>query len=697
MSEFLNDLRGPMVEDDEDEEDFASGMPTQGFERDNSNEFEDLMKEATKELLKRLYSSKHTASEMRWHKEKRVDTEGVLRHPADAAGWKHLDTEFPHFASDLRNVRLALASDGFNPSSNMNHSYSMWSVILVPYNLPPWKCMKEPYFFMSLLIPGPKSPGKDIDVYLQPLIEELKELWTNGVRTYDCFSGEYFKMHAALLWTINDFPAYGDLSGWSTKGYQACPICKEDTSSFRIRGKISFMGHRCYLPEMHSWRRSKCHDGKIERRLPPAIMDGDEILHEVTYLKFPPFGKHPSNAKKKRKRDSRTKRSIFFELPYWSKLLLRHKVDVMHIEKNVCDSLVGTLLSIEGKSKDTSNARLDLQDLKIRKELHLQKQGNKYLKPQATYTLTRRDQIEFCKFLKSIKFPDGFVSNISRCVSVEDGRIWGLKTHDCHVLLQRILPIGIRAYVQKNVSTSIVELCKFFRDLCVKIISTSDLDRLEADIVLILCKLEKVFPPAFFDVMVHLAVHLPYEAKVVGPVSYSWMYPIERSLWTLKQYVTNKARPEGSIAKAFVMNEALTFCSLQSARPLGCPTLRRLFDDEKRIVHWQHLRMLRPWAVSATDLYRNHQLQFSDWFKSQVLELRKDGNISDDHYSLAMGPASHAPSYSGCIVNRTRFHNTERDTRRVTQNSGVMVSGDTEGDDKNFYGVLSEVLDLDLS
>ena len=124
------------------------------------------------------------------------------------------------FAQDPRNVRLGLVTDGFNPFGNMNNSYSMWPVIVFPYNLPPWKCMKEPFLIMSLLIPGPKSPGKDIDVYLRPLVEELKELWDVGVATYDVSKGQHFRMNAAVLWTVNDFPAYRDLSGWSTKGYK---------------------------------------------------------------------------------------------------------------------------------------------------------------------------------------------------------------------------------------------------------------------------------------------------------------------------------------------------------------------------------------------------------------------------------------------------------------------------------------------
>ena len=77
---------------------------------------------------------------MRWHKEKRLHEDGVLRHPADSKVWKDFDNQYPWFAQNARNVRLALATDGFNPFGTMSNSYSMWPVVLVPYNMPPWKC-----------------------------------------------------------------------------------------------------------------------------------------------------------------------------------------------------------------------------------------------------------------------------------------------------------------------------------------------------------------------------------------------------------------------------------------------------------------------------------------------------------------------------------------------------------------------------
>ncbi|KAA0055506.1 uncharacterized protein E5676_scaffold282G00500 [Cucumis melo var. makuwa] len=115
---------------------------------------------------------------MRWHKDNQVETEDVLRHPANAEGWKHFDCEFFYFTSDSWNVRLRLASDGFNLFGNMSTLYNMWHVVIIPYDFSPWKCMKESNFFISLLIPSPRSPGREIDIYLQLLIEELKELWT---------------------------------------------------------------------------------------------------------------------------------------------------------------------------------------------------------------------------------------------------------------------------------------------------------------------------------------------------------------------------------------------------------------------------------------------------------------------------------------------------------------------------------------
>ncbi|GJW45773.1 hypothetical protein Tco_0077419 [Tanacetum coccineum] len=104
---------------------------------------------------------------------------------------RNFDTKYPDFLQRTKNVSIGLAADGFNPFGNLSQAYSMWPVILTTYNLPPWLCMKESSFMLTLLIPGPKSPGKDIDVYLRHLIEDLKVLWDRkGVETITLPSGQ---------------------------------------------------------------------------------------------------------------------------------------------------------------------------------------------------------------------------------------------------------------------------------------------------------------------------------------------------------------------------------------------------------------------------------------------------------------------------------------------------------------------------
>ena len=426
--------------------------------------------------------------------------------------------------------------------------------------------MKDNYFMLTLLIPGPKSPGKDMDVFLRPLVDELKDLWVNGVDTRDSTTNRMFKMRAALLWTVNDFPARSSLSGWSGQGYKACPTCNEDTTSIRVIGKTSYVGHRRFLPSTHRMRRDKEFDGEVERRRPPRRFTCEDILEQVNALAAQVPGKHVQFGGVKRKRGvdegNWRKKSIFYELEYWCTNKLKHNIDVMHVEKNVCDSLLGTILDND-KSKDTTNARHDLKKMGVRESLWIYEDENgKLMKPHAPYVLTPAQRQQFCQFIKGVRFPDGFCSNLKKKVSENDTNILGLKSHDCHVIMQRLLSLGVRKFLPKSISTTITELCNFFRQICSRTLNVKDMEEAQNDLIQILCKMELIFPPAFFDIMIHLVLHLPEEAILGGPVFMRWMYPFERYMKKLKNYVGNKARPEGSIAEGYVADEALTFCSM---------------------------------------------------------------------------------------------------------------------------------------
>ncbi|CAL9024675.1 unnamed protein product [Prunus brigantina] len=382
--------------------------------------------------FKRMFQSHETAKSLTWHAA-RKSIDGQMSHPADSPSWKLLDDKWPEFGNEPRNLRLALSSDGFNPHSSLSSRYSCWPVILVTYNLPPWMCMKRKFMMLTLLISGPKQPGNDIDVYLEPLIDDLKSLW-DGIRgVYDAHNGEYFTLRAALMWTINDFPAYGNLSGYVVKGYKACPICGDDTPSHRLKNghKICYIGHRKWLPINHPYRRQRAaFNGKPEYGTPPEPLTGEEVLHMV----------------EDGDRVCWKKKSIFFDLEYWKYLPVRHALDVMHIEKNVCDSIIGTLLEIPGKNKDGIAARLDLLNMGVKTDLQPEYGERRTRLPPGPWNLSRAEKREVCNSLYGMKVPEGYSSNIKSLVSLQDSRLLGLKSHDCHTLMQQLLHVAIRSW-----------------------------------------------------------------------------------------------------------------------------------------------------------------------------------------------------------------------------------------------------------
>ncbi|GJX83218.1 zinc finger, PHD-type containing protein [Tanacetum coccineum] len=357
---------------------------------------------------------------------------------------------------------------------------------------------------------NPKSPGKDIDVYLRPLIDDLKDLWAlKGVETIDVATGQKFNMKAMVLWTINDFPA---------------------------RSKIAYVGHIRFLKKPHKWTRSRDFNGETEDRDPPREFKLDQILTQLNRLPTREKGKHPSYGGVKIKRNvlvklNWTKRSIFYDLKYWSFLTLKHNLDVMHIEKNMLKIILNTLL-MNDKSKDTTKARQDLKNLGIQSELWLGPNKNgKCSKPQALYSFTP-----------------------------ENGK---------YLVHQRSETTRWQ-YLPPFVTTPIIELCSFFKQICsrtlmeddmVKAQSKDDMLKAQSKVVYILCNLELIYPPDFFDIMIHLVIHLPLEALEGGPIRPRWMFPFERFMKKLKGYVRNKAKPEGSIAEGYVVEEALNFSS----------------------------------------------------------------------------------------------------------------------------------------
>ncbi|CAN6568194.1 unnamed protein product [Malus baccata var. baccata] len=494
-----------------------------------------------------------------------------------------------------------------------------------------------------------EDPGKSIDVYLRPLVDELKDLWENGV--------------LVVMWTVNDFSAYAMVSGWMTKGYLACPICKENvTSSWHAR-KVCYLGHRRWLPRDNEWRQNdKAFHGTKETRLRPREWSEDEILDQLNRLEFGHFGKRVSNP--------------------------RPTTHLNWTHKN-----------IERKTKDTMEAHLDLERMGIRSSLWMKNVGGTLKKGHPFFTVKPNGKKEFSNFISSLKFPDGYASNISCCVNVKWCKFSNTKSHDCHVILQCLLPDNI---------------------------------------VNVLCKFEQIFPPAFFTSMIHVMIHLPNEALLARPVNRQWMYPIERHLIKhhtfylcryiseLKKCVRNKAKPEGSLVEEWVAYESLTFCAMyledvetafnqklsvfaQIARPFDDPVKGESFTKkDMEVAHWfvlnncddalpyleEHEQLMK--REHPSHLYaKKHRDLFPSWFHAHMNKLKELNSPSYDEelYNLARGPL-HIELFSGCHINGIKFLGATRDDKLSTQNIGVHVPSVGDSEDIDFYGKLTSVVQL---
>ncbi|XP_020874109.1 uncharacterized protein LOC110226513 [Arabidopsis lyrata subsp. lyrata] len=251
------------------------------------------------------------------------------------------------------------------------------------------------------------------------------------------------------------------------------------------------------------------------------------------------------------------KESILWELPYWKDLNLRHNIDVMHTEKNFLDNIMNTLMSVKGKSKDNIMSRLDIENFCSRPALHIDSKGKA---PFPAYILTDQAKASLLECVKhSVKFPDGYSSDLATCVDMENGKFSGMKSHDCHVFMERLLPFIFAELLDRNVHLALSGIGAFFRDLCSRTLQKSRVQILKQNIILILCNLENIFPPSFFDVMEHLPIHLPYEAELGGPVQYRWMYPFERFFKKLKGKAKNKRYAAGSIVESYINDEIAYF------------------------------------------------------------------------------------------------------------------------------------------
>ncbi|GJR45615.1 retrovirus-related pol polyprotein from transposon TNT 1-94 [Tanacetum coccineum] len=290
---------------------------------------------------------------------------------------------------------------------------------------------------LSVLISG--HPGNDIDVFLEPLVDDLHTLFETGVDTYDVSTKDNFNLRAVVLWTINDYLALGTLCGCPYSGFKGCVVCGKDTNCVRL-------------------------SASSKQTLIPMIEE--QIYNEVQHIESGKIQKQKRNTTEEEGSSSQVngqndaywkKFNIWYQkLRYWRHNSVPHCIDFMHVEKNVAESLVGTLLHVPGKIKDGVNARLDLAELGVKPELFAMQEEYKTTLPPAGYTLTNAEKDTFCETLHNIRVPQGYCSNFSSLVNLKDRKLIGLKSHDYHMLMQEFLPIAIRSIMHPPTRYAII-------------------------------------------------------------------------------------------------------------------------------------------------------------------------------------------------------------------------------------------------
>ncbi|XP_044961487.1 uncharacterized protein LOC123412599, partial [Hordeum vulgare subsp. vulgare] len=496
---------------------------------------------------------------------------------------------------------------------------------------------------------SPSQPGNNIDVYLRPLVDELLELWADeGVRVWDEYKQDKFDLRGLLFVTINDWPALSNISGQSNKGYSACTHCLGETESIHI-GKNVYPGHRRFLPDRHPVRKKGKHfKGEVDTRRKPTLPKGTDIYDMVKDIKVI-FGKGPGAQSVPNDADNHVamwkKKSIFWELPYWKFLEVRSAIDVMHVTKNICN-----------------------------------------FKGPASYALTKEEKEILFQVLSSIKVPSGYSSNIKGILNLEEKKFQNLKSHDCHVIMTQLLPIALRGLLPENVRVPIVKLCAFLNAISQKAIDPATLPSLQKDVFQCLVSFELVFPPTFFNMMTHIIVHLVQEISVLGPVFLHNMFPFERFTGVLKNYVKNRARPEGSMVKDYGTEEVIEFCVdfIPNLNPIGVPQSR----------HEGRLRGKGTLGKKSTTCM--DEQSFTQAHYTVLVNSSLAAPYIQEHKNILRQPSSTLLTFKGYEINGNTFYTADQDKKSTNQNSGVRFDAkDDNGQRVTYYGYIEQIWELD--
>nr|AAX96178.1 transposon protein, putative, CACTA, En/Spm sub-class [Oryza sativa Japonica Group]ABA93412.1 transposon protein, putative, CACTA, En/Spm sub-class [Oryza sativa Japonica Group] len=423
-----------------------------------------------------------------------------------------------------------------------------------------------------------------------------------------------------------------------------------EMSSSHSTWKFVYMGHRRFLVANHLVRKKGKHfEHKADHRTKPKHRSGKTVFAMVKDLKVV-FGKGPGSQPIESEDGHAAmwkKNFIFWELPNWEFLDVRHAIDVMHLTKNLCVNLLG-FLGVYGKSKDTLEARNDLKHMEQLGDFHPEpkEKGSYYLSP-ASYTLSKAEKESMFECLESIKVPSGYSTNIKRIVSTKENKFTNLKCHDCHVLMTQLLLVVRRGILPDNVRAIITKLCAFMNAISQKVIDPNRLEALQNDV---------------------------------------------RYMGVLKKYVRNRARPEASIAKGYGTEEVIEFCVefIEDLRPIGVPESRH----EGRL--WGKGTLGRK-AIMTVDNNLFRKAHFTVMQQSSLVAPYIEEHLALVHArNIVRGPSGSIATFQGNEINGYTFYTRAQDMKSTNQNSAVCIDAmGHDGTTGTYYGAIEDIWELD--
>ncbi|MCO5560062.1 hypothetical protein L7F22_013668 [Adiantum nelumboides] len=310
-----------------------------------------------------------------------------------------------------------------------------------------------------------------------------------------------------------------------------------------------YLRHRRFLPEEHYLRnrRQAIHfNGKVkEGRCPIPNTPKDLYLKWTVGPAIDPESEIISgdddDAAKVRARGKRSLAqipSIWYNLEYWKDLKICHLLDPMHIFKNVGHSLWEHLVGL----KDTTAARNDLKDQNSKPNLWPLSDETRR---ETTYepvpwVLTAEEVQTINKRSQLIRTPTGYGASCRNMFTLDDKSLSSLKTHNWHNFLKHVLPLVIDGCTTQGVRNVIYRLGSLARWITSREIDKGLIPQKKRECIELFCLMEKELPTSFFDIQVHLLIHLVDEIELAGVVSARWMFWVERFMGVLKGMYVKK-------------------------------------------------------------------------------------------------------------------------------------------------------------